>query len=83
MLHGGDDLNAPANNVLTAYRASGPTGNDEVKQEVAPRLDNYFPPPTRPRGCGRSKPRRLRERMIPGALDVIVGWTVRVLGARR
>lgn len=43
VLHGGGDLNMPANDALTAYRALRAAGNHDGQQAVFPRLDHYFP----------------------------------------
>jgi len=84
VLHGGDDLNVPVADALTAYRALRSAGNDSVQLVVLPGLDHYFNP-TSPDPDQRVWERvslvGLRRPMAPEALDVIAGWAARVLRA--
>jgi pimeloyl-ACP methyl ester carboxylesterase len=82
VLHGGDDLNVPVADALTAYRALRSAGNDDVHLTVLPGLDHYFnPTPADPdeRVWERVSLASLRRPMAPEALGVIAGWAVRVL----
>ena len=82
VLHGGDDLNVPVADALTAYRALRRAGNDEVQLTVLPGLDHYFNPvPSDPseRIWERVSLIGLRRPMAPEALAVITGWAVGVL----
>jgi fermentation-respiration switch protein FrsA (DUF1100 family) len=82
VLHGGDDLNVPVVDALTAYRALRAAGNDAVQLVVLPGLDHYFNP-TSPDPAERVWERvsleGLRRPMAPEALDAIAGWAGRVL----
>jgi uncharacterized protein len=44
VLHGGEDLNVPVADALTAYRILRDAGNDAVQLTVLPGLDHYFNP---------------------------------------
>ena len=83
VLHGGDDLNVPVADALTAYRTLRAAGNDAVQLTVLPGLDHYFNPvssdPSQ-RVWDRVALVGLRRPMAPEALDVIAGWAVRALG---
>lgn len=83
ILHGGDDLNVPVADALTAYRTLRQAGNDHVQLTVLPGLDHYFnptsPDPAR-RVWDRVSLEGLRRPMAPEALDVIARWAVGVLG---
>jgi pimeloyl-ACP methyl ester carboxylesterase len=82
VLHGGDDLNVPVADALTAYRAVRATGNDDVELVVLPRLDHYFnrtPSDRVQRVWERVSLESLRKPMADEALDVIARWGVRVL----
>ena len=82
VLHGGEDLNVPVADALTAYRALRQAGNDGAELVVLPGLDHYFNPvPTKPsdRVWERVSLESLRRSMGPEALDAIVRWAVRVL----
>jgi pimeloyl-ACP methyl ester carboxylesterase len=82
VLHGGEDLNVPVADALTAYRALRAAGNDAVQLAVLPGLDHYFNPvaadPTE-RVWERVSLEGLRRPMAPEALDTIADWAVRVL----
>ena len=82
VLHGGEDLNVPVTDALTAYRALRKAGNDNTQLTVLPGLDHYFNPvPSDP--CQRIWERvnltSLRRPMASEALDVIAAWAVRLL----
>jgi dipeptidyl aminopeptidase/acylaminoacyl peptidase len=82
VLHGGDDLNVPVADALTAYGALRAAGNEDVQLAVLPGLDHYFnPTPSDPdeRVWERVSLTSLRRPIAPEALDVIAGWAVRVL----
>jgi len=82
VLHGGDDLNVPVADALTAYRALRAAGNDRVQLAVLPRLDHYFNPTASDpaeRVWARVSLGGLRRPMADEALDAIAGWAARVL----
>ncbi|HET7721232.1 MAG TPA: prolyl oligopeptidase family serine peptidase, partial [Acidimicrobiales bacterium] len=82
VLHGGDDLNVPVADALTAYRVLRAAGNDAVQLTVLPGLDHYFNPvPADPalRVWNRVSLEGLRRPMAPEALDAMERWAVRVL----
>ena len=82
VLHGGEDLNVPVADALTAYRALRRAGNDGVELVVLPGLDHYFnpvPPEPSDRVWERVSLESLRRPMAPDALDAIVRWAVRAL----
>ena len=82
VLHGGEDLNVPVADALTAYRVLHGAGNDEVQLAVLPGLDHYFNPvPADPalRVWNRVSLEGLRRPMSPAALEVMADWAVRVL----
>ncbi len=82
VLHGGDDLNVPVADALTAYRALRASGNDHVELAVLPGLDHYFNPTSADpaeRVWERVSLESLRRPMATEALDVIAGWAARVL----
>ena len=82
VLHGGEDLNVPVADALTAYRVLHGAGNDEVQLAVLPGLDHYFHPvPADPtaRLWNRVSLEGLRRPMAPEALKVIAGWAVKTL----
>jgi len=82
VLHGGDDLNVPVDDALTAYRVLRGAGNDDVRLAVVPGLDHYFnPTPADPdeRVWQRVSLESLRRPMAAEALDEIARWAVRVL----
>jgi pimeloyl-ACP methyl ester carboxylesterase len=83
VLHGGDDLNVPVGDALTAYRALRQAGNDDVELHVLAGLEHYFnpvsPDPAR-RIWERVSLEALRRPMDPRALDVLSTWARRVLG---
>ena len=82
VLHGGEDLNVPVADALTAWRVLRGAGNDAVQLTVLPRLDHYFnpvsPDPSR-RVWDRVSLTGLRRPMAPEALDAIEQWAARVL----
>ena len=80
VLHGGDDLNVPVADALTAYRALRRAGNDDVQLTVLPGLDHYFNPVSSDPIWDRVSLEGLRRPMARVALDTISGWAVRVLG---
>jgi uncharacterized protein len=80
VLHGGDDLNVPVADALTAYRTLRAAGNDAVQVTVLPGLDHYFNPVLGEPVWNRVSLEGLRRPMSPAALDVIAGWAVRTLG---
>lgn len=83
ILHGGNDLNVPVADALTAFRVLRDAGNDRVQLVVLPGLDHYFNP-TSPdpleRVWERVSLEGLRRPMAPAALDAIAGWVVQTLG---
>jgi pimeloyl-ACP methyl ester carboxylesterase len=82
VLQGGDDLNVPVADALTAFRVLRGAGNDAVQLTVLPGLDHYFNPvPADPalRVWNRISLEGLRRPMAPEALDVIEGWAVQAL----
>ncbi len=82
VLHGGDDLNVPVADALTAYRALRAAGNDDVELHVLPGLEHYFnpvsPDPAR-RVWERVSLEALRRPMDRRALEVLSAWARRVL----
>jgi fermentation-respiration switch protein FrsA (DUF1100 family) len=83
VLQGGDDLNVPVADALTAYQMLRAAGNDAVQLTVLPGLDHYFNPvPADPalRVWNRVSLEGLRRPMAPEALDVMERWAVRTLG---
>jgi len=82
VLHGGEDLNVPVADALTAYRALRRAGNGDVQLTVLAGLDHYFnlvsPDPSL-RIWERVSLAGLRRPMAREALDVVTGWAVRVL----
>lgn len=82
VLHGGDDLNVPVDDALTAYRALRAAGNDDVELHVLPGVEHYFNPVS-PDPAARIWERvsleALRRPMDPRALLVLSTWTGRVL----
>jgi acetyl esterase/lipase len=83
VLHGGDDLNVPVADALTAYRVLRAHGNDAVQLSVLPGLDHYFNPvPANPalRIWNRVSLEGLRRPMAPEALDVMERWAVQTVG---
>jgi pimeloyl-ACP methyl ester carboxylesterase len=84
VLHGGDDLNVPVADALTAYRRLRDAGNDDVELHVLPGLDHYFnpvsPDPER-RVWERVSLEALRRPMDRRALQVLSRWARRVLAA--
>ncbi len=82
LLHGGNDLNVPVVDALTAYRTLRAAGNDSVQLTVVPGLDHYFNPTSADpvqRVWERVSLEGLRRPMAHQALDTIAGWAVRVL----
>lgn len=81
VLHGGDDLNMPAHNAL---RLPGPPvlGNDDEQQAVFPgSTTTFLSDPLS--GCGEQNDLQASPTNDLGGLDVIVGWAVWVLRAKR
>ena len=82
VLHGGNDLNVPVADALTAYRVLRQAGNDQVQLTILPGLDHYFnptsPDPAR-QIWERVSLECLRKPMAPEALETIAAWAVRVL----
>ncbi len=82
VLHGGNDLNVPVEDALTAYGVLRAAGNDDVELAIVPGLDHYFNP-TSPdpleRVWERVSLEGLRRPMAPAALEVIATWAARVL----
>jgi len=82
VLHGGEDLNVPVADALTAYRALRRAGNDDVTLTVLPGLDHYFhpvPPERLDRIWERVSLECHNRQMAAEALDAIAGWASRVL----
>lgn len=82
VLHGGDDLNVPVEDALTAYRALRRAGSSDVELAVLPGLDHYLievaPDPGR-RVLERITRQALCRPMSRAALDVVARWAVRTL----
>jgi dipeptidyl aminopeptidase/acylaminoacyl peptidase len=81
VLQGGDDLNVPVADSLTAFRVLRQAGNDAVQLAVLPGLDHYFNPVVGDPVWNRVSLEGLRRPMAPEALDTMERWAVRVLQA--
>ena len=79
VLQGGDDLNVPVADSLTAYRVLRRAGNDAVQLAVLPGLDHYFNPVVGDPVWNRISLEGLRRPMAPEALGVMERWAVRAL----
>lgn len=79
VLHGGDDLNVPVADALTAYRALRRAGNHSVQLTVLPGLDHYFNAVSADPVWDRVSLECLRRPMSPKALEVITAWALGVL----
>lgn len=82
VLHGGEDLNVPVTDALTAYRTLRAAGNDDVRLAVLPGLDHYFNATAADpdeRIWARVSLASLRRPMAAEALGEIASWSVRVL----
>ena len=79
VLQGGDDLNVPVADSLTAFRVLRQAGNDDVQLTVLPGLDHYFNPVDRRPVWNRVSLEGLRRPMAAEALEVMERWAVRVL----
>ncbi len=66
VLQGGDDLNVPVADSLTAFRVLRQAGNDAVQLTVLPGLDHYFNPVVGDPIWNRVSLEGLRRPMAPG-----------------